>query len=101
MSQAEEKGPARLETPAEGTFIAFATQPDNIALDGDGRNSPFIEAVPKHINRAGVELSALMSDVRRDIHEGTAKQQLPWTNSSLPGAFCCKAAEPPPELIAE
>jgi uncharacterized caspase-like protein len=29
---------------AVGTMIAYATQPDNIALDGDGRNSPFTTA---------------------------------------------------------
>jgi len=34
---------------AVGTLIAYATQPDNVALDGEGRNSPFTSAFLKHI----------------------------------------------------
>ena len=86
-STASSKGLARLEPAAEGTFIAFATQPDNVALDGKGRNSPFTSALLKNIDREGVEISAMMTDVRRDVYETTDQQQLPWTNSSLLGLF--------------
>ena len=30
-------------------MIAYATQPDAVALDGEGRNSPFTTALLKHI----------------------------------------------------
>ncbi|MEZ5800888.1 MAG: caspase family protein [Nitratireductor sp.] len=86
-STSNSKGLARLEPAAEGTFIAFATQPDNVALDGKGRNSPFTSALLKNIDREGVEISAMMTDVRRDVYETTDQQQLPWTNSSLLGLF--------------
>ena len=86
-STASSKGLARLEPAAEGTFIAFATQPDNVALDGKGRNSPFTSALLKNIDREGIEISAMMTDVRRDVYESTDQQQLPWTNSSLLGLF--------------
>ena len=33
-----------------GTFIAYSTQPGNVALDGDGRNSPFTAALVKHMS---------------------------------------------------
>ncbi len=40
---------------AVGTMIAYATQPDNVALDGDGgRNSPFTTALLKHIGTPGL-----------------------------------------------
>ena len=87
-------GLARLETAAEGTFIAFATQPDNVALEGAERNSPFIAALLRNIDRPGVEISALMTDVRRDVYEATDRQQLPWTNSSLLGSFYFNPPEP-------
>ena len=32
-----------------GTLISFSTQPGNVALDGIGRNSPFVSALVKHI----------------------------------------------------
>ena len=32
-----------------GTLIGFSTQPGNIALDGTGRNSPYAEALLKHM----------------------------------------------------
>ena len=83
----DSQGLARLDTTAEGTFIAFATQPDNVALDGDDRNSPFTKALLRHIDRPGVEISAMMTDVRREVYDSTNQQQLPWTNSSLLGHF--------------
>ncbi|MEZ5870649.1 MAG: caspase family protein [Nitratireductor sp.] len=86
-STSSSKGLARLEPAAEGTFIAFATQPDNVALDGNGRNSPFTSALLKNIDREGLEISAMMTDVRREVYQETDQQQLPWTNSSLLGFF--------------
>ena len=35
-----------------GTFIAYSTQPGNVALDGAGRNSPFTAALVKHMSKA-------------------------------------------------
>jgi hypothetical protein len=70
---------------ALGTLIAYATQPDNVALDGDGRNSPFTAALLKHINTPGLELSSLMKRVRSDVVAATRGHQLPWDHSSLMG----------------
>jgi len=81
------QGLARLDTSGEGTLIVYATQPDNVALDGDGRNSPFTSALLNHIERPNIEISSLMTDVRREVYEATDEKQLPWTNSSLLGQF--------------
>lgn len=90
-SVAEAQGLARLDLSGEGTFIAYATQPDNVALDGAGRNSPFAVALLENIDRPGIEISALMTDVRRAVYDATDGHQLPWTNSSLLGHFYFKA----------
>ena len=84
------RGLAREAESSEGTFIAFATQPNNVALDGDGRNSPFTTALLANIDRPGVEISTLMTDVRRQVFEQTDEQQIPWINSSLLGRFYFK-----------
>jgi uncharacterized caspase-like protein len=70
---------------AVGTLIAYATQPDNVALDGEGRNSPFTSAFLKHIVTPGLEISALMKRVRADVIATTREKQVPWDHSSLVG----------------
>jgi len=80
-------GLARPVSSPEGEFIAFATQPGNVALDGDERNSPFTKALLNNIERPGVEISSIMTSVRREVYEATSQQQLPWTNSALLGDF--------------
>jgi uncharacterized caspase-like protein len=68
-----------------GTMIAYATQPDNVALDGDGRNSPFTAALLKHIATPGLEIGSLMRRVRADVVAATRERQVPWDHSSLMG----------------
>ncbi len=81
------QGLAELKGTVEGTLIAFSTQPTNVALDGVGRNSPFTEALLANIGRPNVEIGTMMTDVRRQVHQITNKQQTPWLNSSLLGRF--------------
>ena len=70
---------------AVGTMIAYATQPENVALDGDGRNSPFTAALLKHLATPSLEISALMKRVRADVIAATKEKQVPWDHSSLIG----------------
>ena len=70
---------------AIGTMIAYATQPDNVALDGEGRNSPFTAALLKHIVTPGLEIGTLMKRVRADVIAATREKQVPWDHSSLIG----------------
>jgi hypothetical protein len=73
-----------------GSFIAYATQPDNVALDGSGRNSPFTSALLKFIERPGLSISDLMIEVRKDVITATNGKQVPWDSSSLTGRFSFK-----------
>ena len=45
------QGLAQVQTGV-GTFIAYSTQPGNVALDGQGRNSPFTAALTKGLQGA-------------------------------------------------
>jgi hypothetical protein len=92
------KGLATITTTAD-TLISFSTQPDNVALDGEGPDSPFTEALVKHIATPNVTVMSMMQDVRRDVKERTKEQQVPWDNSSLLHDFFfnLKKAEPPKE----
>jgi uncharacterized caspase-like protein len=70
---------------AIGTMIVYATQPDNVALDGEGRNSPFTTALLKHIATPNVEIGTIMRRVRADVVTATHERQVPWDHSSLIG----------------
>lgn len=94
------QGLGRIQS-GSGTFIAFATQPDAVAADGSGRNSPFTSALLKYIGAPGQSISDVMIEVRNDVIASTNGAQIPWDSSSLTGRFSfapepAKAAEATP-----
>ncbi|MGA2129779.1 MAG: caspase family protein [Xanthobacteraceae bacterium] len=88
------RGLGRVEATAEGSLIVYATQPNNVALDGAGRNSPFTAALLKHVATPGVEVRQMVSRVRGDVLAATDRRQTPWDSSSLVGDLYL--AGPPP-----
>ena len=76
------RGLAPVES-GEGTLISFSTQPGNVALDGEGRNSPFATAIVRHIGRPGEDLSSALIAVRNDVMLATKRRQVPWDHSAL------------------
>ena len=73
---------------AEGTLISFATQPGNVAQDGDGRNSPFTQALAETIRKPGLEVLQTFNQVGLKVVRATGGVQIPWTSSSpIDGAF--------------
>jgi hypothetical protein len=73
-----------------GTLISFSTQPGNVALDGDGPDSPFTEALLKHIDAPNIDVLSMMRDVRREVVARTNDRQVPWDTSSLVDEFFFK-----------
>jgi len=90
-SAAVGRGLARTESGV-GTLIAFATQPGNVALDGEGANSPFTTALLQHIETPDLDVALLMRRVREDVMAATNDRQVPWSNSSLTGSFAFAGA---------
>lgn len=72
-------------TPGAGMLIAFATAPGQVALDGEGGNSPFSAALSRHIGRPGLEVQQMLTRVRAEVVAATKGKQVPWSNSSLLG----------------
>jgi Caspase domain len=64
-------------------MIAFATSPGEVALDGNGRNSPFTAALIKYLPQPKKELKAVMTDVKADVQKSTDKEQIPWSHDNL------------------
>jgi len=80
-------GLARMQTP-EGTLISFATQPGNVALDGDDGNSPYTKALAQTMRKPGLGLFDVFNEVGLSVKRATAGNQQPWVSSSpISGGF--------------
>ena len=82
---ASPSAPAAGTTLGAGTLIAFATAPGQVALDGEGANSPFSAALSRHIGTPGLEVQQMLTRVRAEVVAATKGKQVPWSNSSLLG----------------
>ena len=91
------KGLGRVQSGSE-TFIAFATQPDAVASDGGGQNSPFTSALMKHLGTPGQSIADMMIEVRKDVIAATGGAQVPWDTSSLTDRFVF--AQPKPDATS-
>jgi tetratricopeptide (TPR) repeat protein len=78
-------GLAPVSSVGSGTLIAYATAPDQVALDGDAGNSPFTAALVKHLRTPGLEVRQMLTRVRAEVIAATQRKQVPWDNSSLLG----------------
>ena len=79
-----------LAVPAQtvsGTLIAYSTAPGKLALDGNGRNSPYASAILSHIHTPGLDVEQMFKSVRSQVLEQTGGKQIPWESSSLTGKF--------------
>ncbi len=87
-------GLAQMRAP-EGTLIAYATQPGQIALDGAGGNSPYATALAEVLPRPGLDVFGTFNAVGIEVKRDTGGVQEPWVSSSpIDGEFYF--AGPPP-----
>lgn len=96
-------GLARMDAP-QGTLIAYATRPGEIAADGSGANSPYSAALARGMRRAGQPLTDMFIDVRRSVIDATAGRQVPWEEGGLTANFyfvpAAATAAAPPQAAA-
>ena len=68
---------------AQGMVVAYSTAADEVAADGDGRNSPFTSAFLKRLKEPGLEIEQLFRRVAADVTAQTGGRQRPETYVSL------------------
>ncbi len=76
------RGLARLDR-TEGMVVAYATQADQVAQDGSGRNSPFSGALIKRLREPNLEIAQLFRRVAQEVNEQTSGKQTPEVSISL------------------
>jgi uncharacterized caspase-like protein len=81
-------------TVGAGTLLAFATAPGQVALDGEGDNSPFSAALSRHMGTPGLEVQQMLTRVRAEVVAATRNKQVPWSNSSLLGEVFLVGGKP-------
>jgi Caspase domain len=73
---------------SEGTLISYATQPGNVAQDGDSGNSPYSKALANTIRKPGLGLFEAFNEVGLEVKHATGGAQQPWVSSSpIAGTF--------------
>lgn len=86
LGEGANNGLAQIEV-GENTFIAFATQPGNVTVDGTGDHSPFTTALLDNIEIPGLSISDMMIRVRNKTEALTVGRQVPWDQSNLREQF--------------
>jgi hypothetical protein len=87
------RGLARVDP--SGVLVGYSARGGTLALDGRGRNSPYAQAILRHIEEPGLEIGKLFRKVRDTVFEMTDGAQEPFTYGSLPGEDIYLVAAPP------
>jgi uncharacterized caspase-like protein len=93
ISRGVARGLAQTLAPT-GTYIAYSAGPGQVALDGDGRNSPYTAGLLDMMRKPGLPLEEVFKGVRVQVLASTQEKQTPWTSSSITGDFYFR----PPQL---
>lgn len=78
-------GGLALPSPDRGTLVSFAAKDGNVALDGEGENSPFATALADKLRQPNLEISLMFRQVRDQVLKNTFNRQEPHTYGSLSG----------------
>ena len=68
-----------------GLLVAYATDPGNVAYDGDGENSVFTEGLLKNLKTPGLDIRLMFGRVRQNVVRETYGRQIPWVEESVLG----------------
>jgi len=79
------RGLVRTE-PDAGTLIVCSAKHGELALDGDGDNSPFAIALLRRLKTPNLEVRRLFDLVRDDVLAATNRKQQPYSYGSLSGS---------------
>lgn len=85
------KGLARIDPPI-GTILAYATSPNNVAMDGVGRNGLFTKHLLMHLAVPGVSLDEMFRKVAAGVEDEARHAysyvQVPYRSSSYSAMHC-------------
>ena len=95
------KGLSRIDSNAR-LFVSYSTSPGAVALDGEGRNSPYTKYLSRSIEMSELSLEETFKNTLKGVYQETKGQQTPWISSTFFGDFAfhpknkMTLAAPPP-----
>jgi len=75
---------------ARGSFIAYATAPGSVAIDGTGRNGLYTQEILKAIRKPGRTIEQVFKEVRLNVLRLSDDKQNTWDSSNIVGEFYFK-----------
>lgn len=75
---------------ARGSFIAYATAPGSVAIDGTGRNGLYTQEILKAIRKPGRTIEQVFKEVRLNVLRLSEQKQNTWDSSNIVGEFYFK-----------
>lgn len=79
-------GLSRIESSAS-LFVSYSTSPGAVALDGEGRNSPYAKHLTLALATPNLNLEETFKKTLKGVYQETSGQQTPWLSSSFFGDF--------------
>ena len=73
-----------------GSFIAYATAPGSVAIDGTGRNGLYTQEVLKAMRKPGLTIEQVFKEVRLNVLRLSGERQNTWDSSNITGEFYFK-----------
>lgn len=78
------RGLARAQHQVKDLLVLYAAQPNNIAYDGKGENSPFAAAISSALTaHKKVSLSTALIDITNNVRTHSADRQIPYIEGTL------------------
>lgn len=78
------RGLAPITDLPDGTFVAYATQAGNIAVEGNGASmSPYAAALTHHLGTENADIRLVFGAIRDDVVAATGRRQEPFSFGNL------------------
>jgi hypothetical protein len=90
LGNASTRGLSRIDSNAR-LFISYSTSPGAVALDGQGRNSPYTAHLVRAIGTPDLTLEQTFKSTLKGVYQETRGAQTPWLASSFFGDFVFRA----------
>lgn len=85
--------------PASGTLILYATEPGQVAADGDGNNGAFTEQLLAALDQSGLTVEQVFKKTALQVRQATGGRQTPWQEGVILGQFYFRPSALPPSPI--
>jgi hypothetical protein len=86
ISSSVARGLSRIDSNAS-QFVSFSTSPGSVALDGEGRNSPYTKQLSAAIGVPNLNIEQTFKLALKGVYQETVGRQTPWISSSFFGDF--------------